>query len=184
MIIPNELLIYEKHPFMIRSRKPGHSQFEALLEHYRGYVLTLAKRTTDCSQEAEDIAQEVFLNIWRHWPRLQQEVKNIKGYITITTRHIGYRMLEKKRKALKGRLGLTKEDDWIGTLEAKFQYQQIRMKALQQLPVRQKQVWMMALEQGLNYREIANVLRISPSTAKQHRAKAFETLHGYLRKVA
>ncbi|MFO7153020.1 MAG: sigma-70 family RNA polymerase sigma factor [Bacillota bacterium] len=53
--------------------------FEELLERYKGYVFAIIYNFISDDAEAEDVAQEVFLQIYRSLPRCQ--LKNFKAWI-------------------------------------------------------------------------------------------------------
>jgi RNA polymerase sigma-70 factor (ECF subfamily) len=49
--------------------------FAELVQHYKGMVINLASRMTGQPDTAEDVAQEVFLRVWKGLPKFRGECK-------------------------------------------------------------------------------------------------------------
>lgn len=54
-----------------RTLDGDHEAFGVLVRRYQGMVCRLLRRFTGCPREAEDLAQEVFLQAYRQLPRLR-----------------------------------------------------------------------------------------------------------------
>jgi RNA polymerase sigma factor (sigma-70 family) len=149
--------------------------FAEVYQQYQDRIRRISFGCTGCWHLSEDVVQEVMMNCWIHWTRLKNEVRNLESYITVATRHSSYRILAKQRRALKGyNRYFAEHRTLMEEIESKLHYKEVRSKLVAKLPLRQQQVFEMTMEHGWNYRDIAKVLKISPSTVKQHRAKAFE----------
>jgi RNA polymerase sigma-70 factor (family 1) len=134
------------------------------------YVLhTLALRLTKSNLHAKDIIQEVFLKLWEHRHHIN-DIENMEAWL--------YRITENKiidffrKTAANDRL---KEALWKNqqpvrneteTIIAAKEYNQIILKAIDQLPPQRKLIYHLNKEKGLSYKEIADELHISRHTVK------------------
>ena len=48
-------------------------EFQQAIEQHRQRVVTLARSSLRSAADAEDIAQEVFVKLWRHWPSVEAD---------------------------------------------------------------------------------------------------------------
>lgn len=71
--------------------------FEVLIEHYKAYVFAIILRFVDNMDDAQDIAQEVFLQIYRSLPSFQPDhLKAWVGRIT-TNKAIDWQRKKQRR---------------------------------------------------------------------------------------
>lgn len=158
--------------------------FAQLFDFYRDKVFAIALKLTGVRSAAEDVVQEVFLKIWLNREKLT-EVTYFKAYLnTITTNHV-YNMLRKvgNEYCFLTEM-LSKEQvntsDTL-TLSAFHELQDIVHRAIAQLPMQQKKVYLLSREEGLKYAEIADKLHIAPSTVKSHMIEALRNLKTQLK---
>ena len=150
----NELLPAEKEPF-----------FNALYKDYWYKVFRHSYEYTGCKQEAEDIAQEVFLKLWQQLDRLSEVLINARGYLFIMTRnscHNHYKKELRKRPLYKDYCRAYNEaytDDAVIVKEI----DRIAIRAVQKLPEKQKKVFIYR-DMGLGRQEIASILEVSVNT--------------------
>ena len=139
--------------------------FNAIYKDYWYKVYRYTYVYTGCKQEAEDMAQEVFLKLWEQFDRLSGALKNVQGYLFIMTRnrcHNYYKKELRKRPHYKNYCrAYTDEfcDDEIVVKEIN----RIALKAVQKLPEKQKRVFIYR-DMGLGRREIAEIMKVSVNT--------------------
>jgi RNA polymerase sigma-70 factor (ECF subfamily) len=126
---------------------------------------------------AEDIVQDVFVELWQRPERFDPKRAPIRGWLCMIARRRGIDWVRSRRT--QPDLSLTAldltspgfEDDVLVTTA----YERVR-KAIGDLPMPQRQAIFLAYYQGLTYREVAKALSIPEGTAKWR-------LRGALRRI-
>ena len=150
----NELPTPEKEQF-----------FNALYREYWYKVFRHSYEYTGSKQEAEDMAQEVFLKLWQQLDRLSAVLTNARGYLFIMTRnscHNHYKKELRKRPLYKDYCRAS-EDAYTHDAVIVKEIGHIAMKAVQQLPEKQKRVFIYR-DMGLGRKEIASIMKVSVNT--------------------
>jgi RNA polymerase sigma-70 factor (ECF subfamily) len=150
--------------------------FEQLYRRYMHVLMAAIYKWSEDSAEAEDILQEVFLDLWEK--RKQINIKNgIFPYLYSITRYkIFDRLREKKLsdRQLRAWYSLSTE---AAVLTVAFREEELENKEvlvsseLAQLPAQMKRVYLLSAEQGKSIREISEELLVSPYTVKNHLQK-------------
>jgi RNA polymerase sigma-70 factor (ECF subfamily) len=121
------------------------------------------------SEDCKEVVSDVFYAIWKHKNTLA-EVENLKSWLFIVCRNEAYHFLKQKE-----RYGFVSIDDMpvelqIDTADAEFMDEEmleIYRNAVKMLPERCKLIFLMAKEEQLKYREIAEILSITEGTVAQ-----------------
>lgn len=173
--------------------KQAEEAFQQLIElHQKAVIGTVAKMLGNPT-EAEDIAQQVFIRLWKSAPRYKVQAKFTTFLYTIT-RNLVFN--ESKRKQRKKELSLEqKEENSFSQLEDKSEkspgqnilHAELKSevdKAIQQLPENQRLAVILCCYENMPYEQIADVLELSVSAVKSQlfRARTFlrESLSNYL----
>jgi len=160
----------------------------ALSEVYDTYgpiVYGVALHVTRDRGAAEDIAQDVFVDLWRRPERFDPRRARLRGWLCMIARRRGIDWVRRRRtqENLRLTVDLTPtgfEDEVL----ASTAHKQVR-KAITDLPTPQRQAILLAYYQGLSYREVAKALNIPEGTAKSrlrsalHRIGAQLTAEGF-----
>jgi RNA polymerase sigma-70 factor (ECF subfamily) len=163
------------------------AQFETFLTNYQDMVYATAYRLLGQEAEAQDVAQEVFLRAWNHWPELVGSV-TAGGWLKTVTRNLCLNHLERYRARWKFFSELKSADaaDDDPGLEATFgsdstvesdlltqDQRQMLEEALARLPTDQRVALVLYHYEDLDYAEIAIRLGISLGKVKTdiHRAR-------------
>lgn len=123
--------------------------------------------------DAEDIVQDVFLNIWRAKPAFKNEIA-FKSYLYLSTRNRCIDFLRKNRPQFESvdlAQEMPNEIDYLIKEEA-FR---ILDKAIKTLSPQTQQVLNLSLR-GLSVKEIAKDLKISVNTVKTVKSRAYKLL--------
>ena len=154
---------------VVRSVAEGNEKaFEQLVEKYEHSVLNTIYRYIGYRVEAEDIAQEVFLKVWRH-------ASDFKGrsrfstwlYRIVVNQCLGYRKKHKEKPETldetidKDRASITPEAE----IERRKEAEIVRM-AIDELPRRQRIALILSRFEGKSYKEIAQIMGVSLSTVE------------------
>ena len=139
--------------------------FNALYNDYWYKVFRHSYEYTGVKEEAEDMAQEVFLKLWQQLDRLSAVLTNTSGYLFIMTRnscHNQYKKELRKRPLYKDYCRAFTEEYTHDAVIVK-EIDRIAIKAVQQLPEKQKKVFIYR-DMGLGRQEIASILQVSVNT--------------------
>ncbi|MCZ2146918.1 MAG: RNA polymerase sigma factor [Bryobacterales bacterium] len=179
---------------MLRVRDGCTTSFAVLLERHRGPVVHFLYRMVQRQSVAEELAQEVFLRVYRSRATYAPTAKFTTWLFRIAT-HLALNWL-RDRKHEKGQESLDQEvgegmsrqiPDREGTVEQKMlreaRFAEIR-KAIEGLPEKQRAAVLMHKYQEMEYSQIAGALECSESAVKSLLFRAYETLRGRLAHLA
>lgn len=136
------------------------------------------------AHQSEDIVSDVFLELWKNRKKLSG-VNNLEGYIYTITKNKAIQSInqDKKRKYSSYDLDhFTFLIDHVSPEEIQIQKElEITInEAINELPKRCRLIFLMAREDGLKYREIAEKLSISEKTVNAQMVTAIKKLTEYL----
>lgn len=157
---------------LIQALKAGQSSALGILyDRYASLVYRLALRILTNPQEAEDLTQEIFLNLWRSGS-YNPSRGSLSSFLTTLTRSRAIDKLRSRGSNLKfiqrWSQMMVNETSSLTPFESAALSQrshQVR-QALTQLPEKQRQVLEMAYYEGLSQSEIAAQLGIPLGTIK------------------
>lgn len=179
-----------------RFKQGDTSAFEQLVTRYQRSVLNLVYRFTGETNRAEDLAQEVFVRVYRALPNFEAKAKFFTYLYKITLNLcLKERERDQRRRTFslddKGNddEGRTREvEDPHGSAEDEVERNdtaRIVREAVNSLPEEQRTAVILHRFNGLSYEELAEILDISLPAVKSrlHRAKLAlkERLSAYVR---
>jgi RNA polymerase sigma-70 factor, ECF subfamily len=186
---------------MLRVREGDRAAFESLVEKYKQPVTNIVARTIGDPTEAEDIAQHVFVQVFKSAHRYEVTAKFSTWLFTIA-RNLSLNEIRRRSRHRADSLDQTFADDdehpmrqapdtksagpteslLHGELEEKVE------EAIGDLPEKQRTALLMCRHEEFSYEEIARVVGCSLSATKSliHRARETlkERLKPYLRSGA
>ena len=170
-----------------------HQAFRQLVERHQHAVIGTVAKMLGNASDAEDIAQQVFLRIWRHAKRYRPDAK-FTTYLFTITRNLVFN--ETRRKSRKKEVSADEREETSHQLaEAspdrqpdaevlQAELQGAVDKAIAALPEAQRMAVVLRRYDQLSYEEIADVLNLSVSAVKsllfRARTTLRESLSGYL----
>jgi RNA polymerase sigma-70 factor (ECF subfamily) len=179
---------------MLRVRDGDLASYTLLLERHRGPVISYLYRMTQNLSVAEELAQEVFLRVYRSRQTYQANAKFTTWLFRIAT-HLALNWIRDRKKD-KGQASLDQasgdgmerqvEDD-RPTVE-EILVNQVRLyevrTAIDSLPAKQRAAVLMHKYEELDYSKIANALDCSESAVKSLLFRAYESLRARLAHLA
>lgn len=131
-------------------------------------------------ESAEEVASDVFLNIWKNRERLLQ-VQNLKVYLYVSAKNIALNYLTKAARTHHFSLDEVEVDFSLGNATPEQIYISGEMvkrieAAINQLPPKRKMIFKLIREDGLKYKEVAQILDISVNTIDVHMAQALKKI--------
>ncbi len=159
--------------------KDNESALEVLFNYYYPRLYHFSKSFLKIETGIDDILQEVFLKIWHNRKNISS-VSTFNAYIFTITRNL---LLNE----LRSRLNNQKLKDQIQKLSIaeeytsfeQMEYQELKEKVeemVDELPERQKEVFILSRKEGLSHKEIAEKLGLSTKTVEYHITQAISFL--------
>lgn len=165
--------------------------FEKLVARHLGGVYSFALRLVGETNAAQDIAQEVFVKVWRSINTFDPAQATFKTWLMRIARNSSIDYLRKRKMVPLSAFDTedgnvvsdTLADDSLGIEEelSNLEDQQQVMNAVEQLPLPQREVLLLHYQQGLTFDEIGAVLQSSPNTVKSRHRRALHRLHQMVR---
>lgn len=156
--------------FLLQKISEGQlSAMEVLYIRYAHQVKSFACAILKNEDDAEDIVQDVFLLIWDKRKQCLQ-ADNFKSYLFTMTRNLIYNKL-KRRKNHDKFVDMSEFKPQTNNpeerIETKDILEHIRTE-VSQMTEQQKVIYFLSRHEELTYKEIAEVLQISPKTVQYH----------------
>ncbi len=179
---------------MLRAKAGDQSAFAYLVQKYRRPMVSFMFRMARNAAAAEDLAQEVFLRVYRSRENYEASAKFTTWLYRIATNLAVNHVRDTRHERPEVQVSLDEPDEESGTtlelldgtLNAEQQIvrrermQAIRMK-VEALPEQQKLAVIMHKYQQMDYKQIAEVLKKSESATKSLLFRAYETLREQLK---
>lgn len=179
---------------MLRVKAGDEPAFAYLVQKYRRPMVNFMYRTARNAAVAEDLAQEVFLRVYRSRESYEASAKFTTWLYRIATNLAVNYTRDTRHERAENTVSLEEPDQNTGltvdvpddslTVE-EMMLRRERMAAIrrrvQALPERQKMAVIMHKYQQMDYRQIADILKLSESATKSLLFRAYETLRTQLR---
>jgi RNA polymerase sigma-70 factor (ECF subfamily) len=165
-----------------RIRAGDEGAFDSVFRAHYAQLVRMAESVVRERALAEEIAQEVMLELWRRRESLQVE-QTFRAYLIRSTRNRALNHIRHERivtreaafAAIDPPTSPSAEDELLGV-----ELEQAVRDAVGALPENCRQVFQLSREQGLKYAEIAAVLEISIKTVEKRMGQALSELRGRL----
>ena len=152
--------------------------FEYFFKSYMNLLYTYALGFVKSREPAEDIIQDVFVYFWNNRKQIRY-TGSIYAYLLRAVRNacINYREHENVEYRYEQEVLHTEEEafDWQEIDSVKEMRQKL-LDAIDRLPEKCRQIFMISCVDGLKYREIASQMNISENTVKTQIKLAYKKL--------
>lgn len=159
--------------------------YKELYTSLYAYLFGFARTIVTSRETAEEIVSDVFIKLWERRRELHK-IDNLKVYLYVATRNIAINYLDKQKR---------NPTNSINGREAEFSSiyfdpEQLLItadmltliqKAIDQLPPKCKIIFKLIKEDGLKYREVAEILSLSVKTVENQLAIALEKIGNCVR---
>jgi RNA polymerase sigma-70 factor, ECF subfamily len=179
---------------MLRVKTGDQSAFEYLVQKYRRPIVSFMYRMARNAAAAEDLAQEVFLRVYRSRESYEATAKFTTWLYRIATNLAVNHARDTRHERPEVQVSLDEPDEDTGTTlevpDASLNAEQAivrreRMMAIRQkveaLPEQQRLAVIMHKYQQMDYKQISEVLKKSESATKSLLFRAYETLREQLK---
>lgn len=153
--------------------------FNQLFRHYYARLVRFAIQLVHTREAAEEIVSDVFVKIWEKRVTLG-EVRNLEVYLYVAVKNGCLNYCE-KYSVVHLQLDISGETELYDTgntqknLEMKELMHRLHM-AVEQLPEQCRLIFKMVKEDNLSFREVAEILSISPRTVETQIYRAVKKL--------
>lgn len=156
--------------------KGDEAAFNELFELYYASVYTAAVKLLHSTTAAEEVVQDVFLDVWMQRHKLPQ-IENFPAWLNRVSRNIIFtafnRSIKYKYEELPEEVIIEVDGDNIE------RYREILKEAVQRLPAKQKETYILIKEEGRKRSEVAEMLNVSQETVKYNLDEAMRKIRGY-----
>jgi RNA polymerase sigma-70 factor, ECF subfamily len=179
---------------MLRVKAGDQSAFEFLVQKYRRPMVSFMYRMARNSAAAEDLAQEVFLRVYRSRETYEPSAKFSTWLYRIATNLAVNHARDTRHERPEVLVSLDEPDEESGTTlelpdaSLNAEQQLVRRerllairKKIEALPEQQRLAVLMHKYQQMDYKQIADVLKKSESATKSLLFRAYETLREQLK---
>lgn len=178
---------------LIKNLKEGdENAFKFLVENYKGFVFNTTLPIIQNSEEADDISQEVFIQIYK-------SINGFKGNSSLSTwiyritisKCFEHLRFKKRKKRFTQIINLFREDGTVidipqfehpGVQLEKKEDAKLLFEAIESLNYEQKTAYTLKNIQGLSYNKISKVMDKSTSSIESLIFRAKKNLKKYLEK--
>ncbi len=143
----------------------GEQSIEEVMEQYQSQLLRYATRVLNNAEAAQDVVQDAFVRLYRNWKKVQGRGVPIKGWLYRTTHNaaVDYIRKESRLRDLHDR-----QSDFTELCQSGDEVQQeldsryaLVLQNLGVLTAKEREVLVLRLQEGMSYKEIAEVIRRS-----------------------
>lgn len=150
------------------------------LERYGDLIWSLARRLLPTSADAEDVVQDIFVDIWRNAHRFDQAVASEKTFVVMLARR---RLIDRQRKLGRGLSEQPLDEAALSrpqtvapdALETEDEAARAG-KCLERLKEDQRQVLELAIYHGLSQTQISTQVGLPLGTVKTHARRGMTQL--------
>ena len=146
---------------------------DVLVERHQRAVWGLAMRVLNDEHAAKDIAQNVFINLWRRAAQYESSRGSVRSWLLGATRNAAIDELRRSERQLRGPVTSPEQMPEFGRGEAASPS---TTDALAGLPLEQQRVLWMAVYGGYTHFEIAELLNVPLGTVKSRMRLGMEKL--------
>jgi RNA polymerase sigma-70 factor (family 1) len=169
---------------VIRIRNDSKDAFKLLYNRYNKKLYYFSLRYLGNNEEAEELVQSVFINIWTHRKSLDETI-SVKNYIYRSAVNYIYNYL--KKKAIRARFVETELQK--GEIQSNQTYDQVLYHDLENsinlivetLPSQQQKIFHLSRFEGLSHKEIAKNLDLSVRTVENQIYRALKIIKSKLK---
>jgi RNA polymerase sigma-70 factor (family 1) len=175
--------LYDQEYIRTRVALGDQQAFALFFNHHWPQVYGTGLRLTKSPEKARDLAQDIFIKLWENRRRLT-EVKEEDAYVYILSRNVILDFLRKKIFDTENIEALIDyfEDSTISPQE-KLEYNELEntfKSAVDRLPGKVKDVFMLSRVDGLTHEQIAKQLGISVVSSKTYVVRALQNIRKFM----
>lgn len=161
--------------------------FCTLFDRYWNKVYASALVLTKSPQVAQDISQEIFLQLWQNREKAA-DIKSLDGFLFISARNLIFKKMSRMKledayqQYLSSRLTTAANDTEIPA--ALKELQSLVEAGIRKLPPQQQKAFRLSREKGLSHEEISRQMGVSRAAVKDYIVRSIAFLRKYMHEHA
>lgn len=158
---------------VLRIKNSDQSAYKELYYMYAEKLYGFLWRKISNEDLAKDLVQDLFFKLWQNRKNLDEN-QSIKAYLYRSANNLAIDHYRKKKIFTSDSAEEIQFGDY--DLDLSFDVEAEILKEINKLPEMQKKVFLLSRFEELKYKEIAELLKISPKTVESHISKALAKL--------
>jgi len=168
---------------LVRIAGGDEAAFRTFFDAYRLRFFKAVLKMTGSETAAEEIVQEVFMQVWHKKESLTTIEHPDSYFFTAVYRRV-YRYYKEEARQSSLYQTLREVDKPIGNTTEEMviasESDRLILEAIEKLPAQQKQIYTMSKRQGMSRDEISEKLHISPNTVRNHLYQAIKFIKAHM----
>lgn len=152
--------------------------FDIVFRMYYPKIKFFAARLCGDKAEAENIAQDIFMQLWIRRNQLI-EIQNLENYIYVMTKNASFEIIRRslQRQRIVQETASEEPDDNIIDNELHYkELMDIVKEEIERMPAQRRRIFLMSRREGLSNEQIAQELGLSKRTVETHISLALQQL--------
>lgn len=177
---------YHENELLKMLREADHMAFTELYNRYWERMLYLAAVKTSQLTTAEEIVQDIFLDLWERRSSLKIE-GSLEAYLAVAVK---YRVInaqaKKKREAAWQQSAISKEMHIDNSTQEQLDHDELKerlYKQINRLPDKCRLTYQLRRDEGLSQKEVAEKLQISEKAVEANITRALKALRSVFKQV-
>lgn len=169
---------------LVLSSEADENAFTSLFHLYKHKLYSYVLRLTESEMLAEDIVQDVFMKLWDEHEALAG-IDNFGSYVFRMSKNHAinhFRRMSHETLIISEIFQANPSDNHTEDIIALAETEKILKDIIDKLPAQQKMIYNLSRHEGKSHDEIADLLKISPNTVKNHIVLAMSTIRTQLRR--
>lgn len=176
-------ILYTDRSLFARIAEEDAGAYQAVFDLYYDRLRYNALKFLKSEFWAEEVAQEVFLQLWDERKKLP-EVDNPAAWLYRIVSNRCLNLLRRQERELRAQYTIQLSAHSASSYQqSSYDLEVVRKlikEAVDALPEQQRRVYQLRQEEGYSYKEIAALLEISPNTVHNHLARSVQSVRNYL----
>lgn len=159
--------------------------FKKVFVKYYARIVYFAYQILGDRDEAEDVAQDTFVNFWKTRENVSSHEAAVKSYLYLTAKNLCMNQIRHhsvvKEYLSKNQISAFDDTDIVNAIVSSEISSRI-CAAIETLPAQCREITRMAYVQGLKNQEIADKMQLALNTVRAQKQRAIQLLKGKLNK--
>ncbi|RZS97505.1 sigma-70 family RNA polymerase sigma factor [Cecembia calidifontis] len=175
-----------KTEHLVKSLKNGCEKcYTELYNFFYPKIINTAKKFGIEEEDAREMAQDIFLNVWKNRENLKPELSFNAYLLTVLKSKIYHQAKKEVRKSKYVKYALKQQGITVNTTENQIEYEELEIisqAVIDNLPKQQKEIFFMRSIKHVSSGEISEHLGLSKRTVENHFYLASKTIKNELEK--